>query len=116
MNTPEKGFYYHYKHDPAKGIFDTAYEVIGNAFNTEAGGNVHTDDPEVFLGSEVVIYRPLFDDSLVYKANKRFWFRPVKMFFDKIEKDGKTFPRFQKITDPEIISKLEKIRNSMYTD
>ena len=37
------------------------------------------------------------------------------MFFDKVEKDGKTLPRFQKITDPEVISKLEKIRDMMYS-
>lgn len=33
----EKGFYYHCKHDPAKGIYDAAYEYLGNAFDAESG-------------------------------------------------------------------------------
>jgi hypothetical protein len=36
------------------------------------------------------------------------------MFMEEVTKDGKTFARFQKITDPEIIKKLEEIRSQMY--
>ena len=110
----EKGFYYHYKHDSSKGVHDASYEVIGNAFDTEAGGNVHSDDPDSFFATEVVIYRPLFEDSLVYKAGKRYWARPAKMFLDEVEKDGATVKRFQKITDQTLVDKLEKIRLKMY--
>jgi hypothetical protein len=32
---PETGFHYHYKHDPAKGVRDYAYEVCAVGFHTE---------------------------------------------------------------------------------
>ena len=114
MNDSIKGFYYHYKRDPNSAFNQDAYEVIGTAFNTESGGAVHSDDSSDFLKDEVVIYRPLFESALVYKNNKRFWTRPLKMFTDTLTKDDKTFPRFQKITDTKIIAELEKIRDSMY--
>lgn len=40
--------------------------------------------------------------------------RPLAMWMGDVTKDDKTFPRFQKITDPELISQLEKIREEMY--
>lgn len=106
---PELGFYYHYKHDPTKGLQDHAYEVMGVGF--------HTENDENFL-----IYRPLYEQS-VYKASKElgipcFDARPLEMWMEDVTKDGisgpSTFPRFQKITDPALISKLEKIRDDMY--
>ncbi len=36
------------------------------------------------------------------------------MFIGALEKDGKTFPRFTKITDPEVIKQLEEIKKKMY--
>ncbi len=110
----EKGFYYHYKHDPQKGMFDAAYEVTGCAFNTEAGGSVHSDDPSVFLETEVVIYRPLFADSLVYKADGRSWIRPAKMFLEVVDQGGQEKTRFIRVTDREIVEKLEKARDDLY--
>lgn len=107
---PEVGFYYHYKHDPEKGFQDHAYEVIGVGFHTE-------DD--VRPGEEhFLIYRPLYEQN-VYKASKElgipcFDNRPLEMWMEDVEKDGKVFPRFQKITDPELISMLEKVRAEMY--
>lgn len=113
MQPPQKGFYYHYKHDPQGSVNNCAYEVIGNAFNTEAV-DFKTDNPNDFLKDEVVIYRPLYDTSLVYKAEKRFWYRPAKMFLEEVTKDEKIFPRFQKITDEKVISELIKIRDEIY--
>lgn len=113
MKSPEKGFYYHYKHDPAM-FNDAAYEVIGTAFNTESGGSIHSDDPADFFQDEVVIYRPIFKSSLVYQNGKRYWIRPVQMFLDVLEKDGKKINRFERITDLEIIAKLEKVKEEMY--
>lgn len=110
----EKGYYYHYKHDPEKGIFDAAYEVVGCAFDTEAGGNVHTDNPEAFMDTEMVIYRPLFEDALVYKAEKRFWLRPSKMWFEFIELNGQRTTRFVKIVDEETIARFDEKRRQMY--
>ena len=36
------------------------------------------------------------------------------MFMENINKDGEKMQRFTKITDPKIISELEKIRDKMY--
>lgn len=101
----EKGFYYHKKHDPTKGIFDAAYEVCGTAFNTESGGPVHSDDPTPFLSTEMVVYRPLFEDSLVRTSGRDFWIRPIEMF---------TPDRFIKITDPLVLAELAKAKAEMY--
>jgi hypothetical protein len=107
---PELGFYYHYKHDPNGSVNNYAYEVIGVGFHTE-------DD--VRPGEEhFLIYRPLYDAS-VYKASKElgipcFDNRPLEMWMEDVEKDGRKFPRFQKIVDPSIIEELLKIRNEMY--
>ncbi len=102
---PENGFYYHYKHNPEGTINDYAYEVVGVGYHTE-------DDcrPE---DTNLVVYRPLYESS-VYKAGKSFDVRPLKMFMEEVTKEGKTFPRFTKITDPELIAKLEKIKGEMY--
>ena len=113
MSTPEKGFYYHYKHDSQNGVVHCAYEVVGNAFSIESAG-VHSENPEDFFKDEVVVYRPLFPDSLVLKADRNFWVRPIKMFLEDVVVDGKTMSRFMKITNPEIIVELEKIRDAMY--
>ncbi len=106
---PEVGFYYHYKHDPSKGIRDYAYEVVGVGFHTE-------DDARP--GEErFVVYRPLYEAS-IYKVEKNlgvpcFDNRPLEMWMGDVEKDGRVFARFQKITDPNIISELKKISLEM---
>jgi len=102
---PEKGFYYHYKHDPNGAVNNYAYEVIGVGCHTE-------DDcrPE---DANMVVYRPLYESS-VYKAGKLFDIRPLEMFMESVTKDGKPFPRFAKITDREIVAELEAICERMY--
>ncbi len=102
---PEKGFYYHYKHDPAKGVNDYAYEVIGVGYHTE-------DDcrPE---DVHLLVYRPLYESS-VYTAGKFFDIRPLEMWMGDVTKDGRTFPRFSKISDPKIVAELEVIKKKMY--
>ena len=104
MQKPERGFYYHYKHDPTKDDFNYAYEVLGYGMHTE----MH-DDPN----GELVIYRPLYE-AFVYKKGKWFDVRPLGMFMEEVTKDGKTYQRFQKITDEEIIKKLEERVREMY--
>ncbi len=47
---PEKGFYYHYKHDPHGKKYNYMYEVVGIARNTEE--NTFT-----------VLYRPLYESE-----------------------------------------------------
>jgi len=107
---PEPGFYYHYKHDPIGAVNNYAYEVVGVGFHTE-------DDTRP--GEEhFLIYRPLYEAS-VYKASKELSIpcldaRPLEMWMEEVTKEGKTFPRFQKITDPAVIEQFEKIRSEMY--
>ena len=106
MQTPEKGFYYHYKHDPAGSINNYAYEVLNIGHHTEIDG---LDE------SAMVVYRPLYEAS-VYKIGKHWDVRPFSMFMENVEKDGKIIPRFSTITNPEIVSELEKIKSEMYKE
>ena len=105
MNAPQKvpqnGFYYHYKHNSSGALNDYAYEVVGVGAHTEIDG-------EFF-----VVYRPLYESS-VFKAGKLFDVRPLEMWMGNVEKDGKTFLRFSKITDAAILVGLEKIKKQMY--
>jgi len=102
MEMPEKGFYYHYKHDPTGPFNNYAYEVMGVGH--------HTEEEESYF----VVYRPLYESAFVYKKGKLFDIRPLGMFMESVTKDGKTFPRFAKITDPELIRRLEEQRGRMY--
>lgn len=106
-HVPAKGFYYHYKHDPAGPVNNYAYEVMGVGHHTE-------DDcrPE---DAFMVVYRPLYD-SYVYTLGKFFDVRPLAMFMEEIEKEGKRLPRFTRIEDPAVISELTRIRDAMYND
>ncbi len=104
LNERERGFYYHYKHDSIKGIADYAYEVLNIAHHTEIEG---------LEESAMVVYRPLYETS-VYKIGKHWDVRPLSMFMENVTKGEKSFPRFKKITDLEVIAELEKIRDDMY--
>jgi len=107
---PKMGFYYHYKHDPAGSVENYAYEVVGVGF--------HTEDNTLPGEEHFVVYRPLYESS-VYVCSKElgipcFDNRPLEMWMEDVTKDGKTFPRFQMITDPAVIAELEKIKERMY--
>lgn len=97
---PKNGFYYHYKHDPEGSINNYAYEVLGVGCHTE----------DVYL---LVVYRPLYESS-VYKAGKLFDLRPLEMWMGEVAVNGKTVPRFRKITDPDVVEKLREIRQEKY--
>ena len=66
MTEPAPGRYRHYK--------GNEYEVIGVARHSE------TDE-------RVVVYRPLYNDT-------GLWVRPVAMFTESVEVDGRPVPRF----------------------
>jgi len=70
---PAKGRYRHYK--------GGEYEVIDIAR--------HSETEEL-----VVVYRPLYGE-------RDLWVRPLTMFLESVEIDGKTIPRFQHIADQE---------------
>ena len=101
-NIPAKGFYYHYKHNPKGSARNYAYYILG------AGS--HTEEEGAFM----VVYQPLYTAASVWKAGKLFDLRPLDMFMENVEKDGKTFPRFQRIRNPFIIAYLIWIRWWMY--
>lgn len=96
---PERGFYYHYKHDPKGDVGNYAYEVVGTG--------LHTEDRNY-----VVIYRPLYKNTFLDNAD--YCVRPHDMFVGNLDIEGKTLPRFAKIVDPKVIEKLEKIKREMY--
>ena len=100
----EKGFYYHYKHDPAGSVNNYAYEIMGVGHHTEVDG---------LEESAMVMYRPIYEAS-VYKIGKHWDLRPLGMFMETVVKEGVTRERFQKISDPLVIASLEKIRDVMY--
>lgn len=105
---PEKGFYYHYKHDSEVGVNDYAYEVLGVGCHTEEACY-----PE---NANMVVYRPLYPDANVFKAGKLFYIRPLVMFMENVYPTDKNIPRFTKITNPTIIAELTKIRDEMHPD
>lgn len=61
------------KYQHYKGNF---YEVIGTALHSETK-----------------------EELVVYKDDKQMWVRPLSMFLEEIEKDGKRIPRFKFIED-----------------
>jgi hypothetical protein len=96
---PEKGFYYHYKHKAEDAVNAYAYEVVGTAR--------HSEDE-----SYLVVYRPLYESDFL--KGVEFCVRPLDMFVEDVTKEGKTFPRFSRITDPQTIAELTAIRDKMY--
>ncbi len=102
MNIPEKGFYYHYKHDPNGPVNNYAYEFINAAH--------HTEEENTYLA----IYAPLYESAMVYQEGKFFDARPLEMWMGTIEKDGVTRLRFEKITDEGVIAELKEIKAKLY--
>lgn len=98
MQIPENGFYYHYKHDESKGFNDHAYEITGIVRHSEDGTLLAT-------------YTPLFENDWLSPATQCV--RPIELFFDKVMVEGVSLPHFVKITDLEIIAKLQEYKNTI---
>jgi hypothetical protein len=98
---PEPGFYYHKKHDPAGGITDHAYEVMGVGYHTETG-------------EYTVTYRPLYRASFSYENGLFAYNRPLEMFMDSAEVDSVEVRRFTRITDLDLVHELYAVRDEMY--
>jgi hypothetical protein len=81
----ESGYYKHFK---------------GNIYQVIAVGK-HSETTE-----EMVVYRGLYDSPHGYGA---VWIRPVVMFLETIERDGKTMRRFAPISSEEAIETLNKV-------
>lgn len=99
MKIPEKGFYYHYKHDPGGELSNYAYEVVGISRNSE----------DKTYG---VLYVPLYENTFLAPAD--YVVRPLEMFMENVEVDGVSVPRFRKITDPETIKALKDLQHHDY--
>lgn len=99
---PDLGFYYHYKHEAGGDLYNYAYEVVGVG--------AHTEEENSFF----VVYRPLYKSASVFQAGKLFDIRPLPMWMSTVEHLGVTKPRFARITSPDVIAELEKMRNEMY--
>lgn len=110
MNFPEKGFYYHYKHDPSGSFENYAYEVLGVGLHTEMP---HEDalDPEEGV---LVVYRPLYESAFVYQHGKIFDIRPLKMFMEDIENASVKMKRFTQIKDNILIERLNNQVRKLY--
>jgi hypothetical protein len=70
-NKIKLGKYRHYK--------GKDYQVLGVAKHSETG-------------EELVVYKKLYDDYSM-------WVRPLKMFIENVEIDGKKMPRFEYLGD-----------------
>ncbi|MES3004620.1 MAG: DUF1653 domain-containing protein [Patescibacteria group bacterium] len=104
---PERGYYYHYKHDPTVSVNNYAYELVGVGCHTE--DNCRPED------ANMVIYRPLYPEASVYVNGQLFDLRPLEMWMETVTVNGETVPRFKKITDPQITMKLDLHRKGMYS-
>lgn len=97
---PQVGeYYYHFKHDDSD-VCDHAYFIEGLAYDLE-------NDREVLL------YKPLYE-LVIDGVKVETGVRSITNFTEMVTRDGKTFARFSKVTDPEIISKLELRKKELY--
>ncbi|MCU0660534.1 MAG: DUF1653 domain-containing protein [Candidatus Pacebacteria bacterium] len=101
---PEPGFYYHYKHNPDGTVGNFAYEVLNIGSHTEMEWNE----------GMFVVYRPLFPEAKVYREGKLWDIRPLDIFMEVVNEEEYKGERFIKITDPERIAELAKMRDEMY--
>jgi hypothetical protein len=96
---PAKGFYFHYKHDPAGDLHNYTYEVIGVGR--------HTEDHSL-----TVLYRPLYQNDWLAPAD--YCSRPLEMFMGEVEIDGVTKSRFTRITSPKQLRALQAVSAILY--
>src|SRR5204863_8414451 len=103
---PEPGYYYHFKHDPDGPLNNYAYYIYGVGHHTE--DNCRPED------AFMQVYRPLYEEAYAYRNGGLFDLRPLHMFFDPAEWQGKQVPRFTRIVDRDVIAQLEAIKARMY--
>lgn len=92
---PKAGeFYYHFKHDPKGPEWNYTYKIVGISQHTETG--------EI-----LVVYKPLYKSESLKESGSDFSVRPLDMFMSNVERENYKGPRFIKITDVDVIGKLE---------
>jgi hypothetical protein len=57
-----------------------------------------------------------YEAAYTYRNGGMFDLRPLYMFYKSATVTGVEVPRFTKITDPEVIARLDAIRAHMYPD
>ena len=103
---PEPGYYYHFKHNPDGPVDNYAYYIYGVGHHTE--DNCRTED------AFMQVYRPLYEAAYAYRNGGLFDLRPLHMFFEPAEWQGKRVPRFTRIVDLDLIAQLQAIKARMY--
>jgi hypothetical protein len=103
---PERGYYYHFKHDPDGPLNNYAYYIYGVGHHTE--DDCRTED------AFMQVYRPLYEGAYAYRNGGLFDLRPLHMFFEPAQWKGQQVPRFRRIVDPNVIAQLEAIKARMY--
>jgi hypothetical protein len=60
------------------------------------------------------IYRPLYEEAYAYRNGGLFDLRPLHMFYQPAQREGREVPRFTKIIDPTVITQLAAVKTRMY--
>jgi hypothetical protein len=102
---PAKGFYYHAKNDPDGPVNNYAYEVIGVG--------IHSEDDCDPNDAVMVGYIPLYDCPLSDQLHL-FHNRPLASWMGEVSVGGCMVSRFTRITDPNVIAQLMRIRGLIY--
>lgn len=101
MQKPQIGeFYYHFKHNPDD-VYDHAYMIDGFGFDAEKD-------------CEVLFYKPLYEVDILKGSGMKVFVRSIENFTEMVTREGNTFPRFSRVTDPEIIAKLESKKMELF--
>lgn len=96
----EKGYYYHYKHDPEVSFNNYAYQVLGTLRHTENN-------------TLLMVYRPLYENTYL---DVDFSGRPLEMAIETTSVNGAEIQRFTRIEDAKLIARLQEIQKEMYPD
>jgi hypothetical protein len=75
-----------YRHYKSTGGNDHLYEIVGVARHTE-----HEPDEPEFL---MVAYKPLYHSQVLEDYKLDFFVRPLSLFWNEVEWEGKTVQRF----------------------
>jgi hypothetical protein len=62
------------------------------------------------------VYRPLYEAAYAFRNGGMFDLRPLHMFYEPAELNGKKVQRFTRIADPDLIAQLRAIRVRMYPE
>ncbi len=102
MNTIPKGFYYNFKHNPEKGIYDYAYFIM----------EVPSNDVDNIDVPKVTYFRLYSGPNNFSRSHSEFG----EDVTDRKENVTKQPLRFMKIEDTETIQKLKEKFDEMYPD